>query len=270
MKKLIKKYYNVTFAVLAVVSIILIIMDYAGMIDLNQMPYVIIDNGILVVFAIDYFGRLFSSTNRWYFFTHNLIDLLAIIPFSSFFSLFRFARLFRLVRLTRILRLARLAGVINMLNGKASKFLHSGGLIYYLWLSTILILLGAAIYSLAEKASYGNSIWWAIVTATTVGYGDISPTTTLGRIAAVILMFNGIGLIGALTGAITSYLAGENGDASVSKADEIRKFKALEEDGIITKSEFQFEKNKLLGIPSDTGSSDTNNSGNVSDQVIQK
>ena len=53
--------------------------------------------------------------------------------------------------------------------------------------------------------SFGDALWWSIVTCTTVGYGDISPSTTVGRVVAVILMLFGIGLIGMLTGAITTF-----------------------------------------------------------------
>ncbi|KRM23601.1 ion transporter [Schleiferilactobacillus harbinensis] len=250
-----KRYYTVAFALLAIISIILIVLDYMGRIDIDAWPYALIDNGILIVFAIDYICRFIRAKDKWHFFKHNLIDLLAIIPFNYAFSLFRFARIFRLVRLTRLFRLtrfARLAGIIGMLTKKQHAFLHRSGLIYYLWLSLALILVGAGIYSITEGTSYGNSVWWAIVTATTVGYGDISPHTILGRITAVILMFNGIGLISALTSAVTMYLASDDPDTgapqAMSIADEIRQFHDLADDGIITASEFEQQKRRLLAL----------------------
>ena len=193
------RYYNVVIALLAIISIILVILDYSSVINLSTFPYVVIDNTILIIFAIDYFTRLLTAENKFKFFKTHLLDLLAIIPFNTIFSFFRFARALRVVRLSRAFRLTRLAGITGILQERAKKFLHRGGLIYYLWLSVILIIIASAIYFLAEGASYSDSIWWAIVTATTVGYGDISPHTLMGRIAAILLMFNGIGLIGALT-----------------------------------------------------------------------
>ncbi len=58
----------------------------------------------------------------------------------------------------------------------------------------------------AEFKSYADSLWWAVVTICTVGYGDISPQTPTGRWAAVVLMITGIGIIGALAGSLASFL----------------------------------------------------------------
>lgn len=234
-------------AILALLSVAMVIADYSGLLSLDRAPYLYIDWTILIIFAVDYFTRLFKSKNKWQFFTHNLIDLLAIIPFNAVFSFFRIGRAFRVLRFARALRFTRLAGFLGIIQKRASKFLHKGGLIYYLWLSVALIVIMAAIYSITESTSYPNSLWWAIVTATTVGYGDISPHTALGRIAAVILMFNGIGLIGTLTSSITAYLSDDNDqDSLLGIADEIEKLAKLEDEGKITKQEFDSQKAKLL------------------------
>lgn len=76
----------------------------------------------------------------------------------------------------------------------------------------ILVLISAGIYSLAEDINYGNALWWAIVTATTVGYGDISPTSPIGRGVAIVLMFVGIGLIGTITSTVTSFFTQQQSD----------------------------------------------------------
>lgn len=181
-----KRYYNISIALLAVLSVVLVVLDLMGKISLNTPPYLQIDWAVLIIFALDYFTRLFYAEDKKYFFLHNIFDLLAIVPVNAF-SIFRIFRTFRILRL---LRLFRLAGFFGVFNRHASKFLHKGGLIYYLWLSAALIILSSTIYSLSEHASFANAIWWSIVTATTVGYGDISPHTLLGRIVAVLLMIN--------------------------------------------------------------------------------
>jgi voltage-gated potassium channel len=67
------------------------------------------------------------------------------------------------------------------------------------------IIFGAiGIYS-AEGMTFSDALWWSFVTTTTVGYGDLSPATNIGRIIAVILMLIGIGLVGSLTSTITTY-----------------------------------------------------------------
>lgn len=71
--------------------------------------------------------------------------------------------------------------------------------------SVTILFIASTLYSLAENVSLPNSIWWAITTTTTVGYGDISPKTFVGKLAAVLLMFVGIGLIGMLTSTITNF-----------------------------------------------------------------
>lgn len=241
-----KRYYDVLIAFLAVISIVMVILDYSGIISLTASPYWLMDDSILAIFTLDYVIRFIRAPQKWRFFTHNIFDLLAIIPFSSIFSFFRFSRAFRVLQLSRAFRLTRLAGTISILQRRARRFLHKGGLIYYLWLSAALIVLAAGIYSLTEHASYANSIWWAIVTATTVGYGDISPHTLLGRTVAVLLMFNGIGLIGTLTSSITTYLSDDSDDDTSSQIDSLVKLKQLLDDDGITRAEYEQLKAKII------------------------
>ena len=79
-------------AILAVISIILVILDYASVINLNTGIWMWIDNGILIIFVINYFYRLIIAKNKWSFFKHNIFDLLSIIPVNGFITLFRLAR----------------------------------------------------------------------------------------------------------------------------------------------------------------------------------
>lgn len=96
-------------------------------------------------------------------------------------------------------------------------FLKTNNFRNALYVSVVLILISATMYSIAESVAFVDSIWWAVVTTTTVGYGDISPNTPFGRIAAILLMFLGIGFIGMLTSTITEYFnAGKD-----TKDDEI-------------------------------------------------
>ena len=111
------------------------------------------------------------------------------------------ARIGRAFRLLKLLRIFRLVG----LTGRLHKFLKTNGLVYYLYISLTVILIASSLYCISEKVSFGTALWWSITTATTVGYGDVSPTTGLGKTAAVLLMFLGIGFIGMLTSSLTNF-----------------------------------------------------------------
>ena len=188
-------------ALLAIISIVLIILDYAHEINIISPPYSIIDNSILIIFAVDYFVRLFYAKDKKRFFKENIFDLLSIIPVNNLFYVFRMARIGRAFRLLKLLRIFRLVG----LTGRLHKFLKTNGLIYYLYISLTVILIASSLYCISEKVSFSTALWWSITTATTVGYGDVSPTTGLGKAAAVLLMFLGIGFIGMLTSSLTNF-----------------------------------------------------------------
>lgn len=188
-------------ALLAIISIVLIVLDYAHEINIISPPYSIIDNSILIIFAIDYFVRLFYAKDKKRFFKENIFDLLSIIPVNNLFYVFRMARIGRAFRLLKLLRIFRLVG----LTGRLHKFLKTNGLIYYLYISLTVILIASSLYCISEKVSFSTALWWSITTATTVGYGDVSPTTGLGKTAAILLMFLGIGFIGMLTSSLTNF-----------------------------------------------------------------
>lgn len=206
-------------SILAVISIMLMIGDYTKLININVMPWNITNDIIWLIFAIDYFTRFYLAKSKKSFLFRNIFDLLAIIPFDELFSAFRIFRAFRLLRLFRAFRIIGFSG---RLIGNAKRFLKVTGLRWVSLVSIILILVSSSMFSLAEKISFGNSLWWAIVTTTTVGYGDIAPTTFIGRCVAVFLMFTGIGIVGILTSTITNYFSKSN-NSSDEKNNQIYK-----------------------------------------------
>ncbi|MBM7543789.1 potassium channel family protein [Periweissella beninensis] len=195
--------YHITIAILAVISIVLVLLDLTNNINILVFPFNWLNNIILLIFTVDYFGRFIRAKKRWQFVYQNIFDLLAILPFSTIFSFFRLARLTQIVRVSLIFRVIGLSGKLTR---NLHRFFYGTGLVYMLYISAILLVVSSAIFSQVEHVTFGNSLWWAIVTVTTVGYGDITPTTPIGRALAVILMFLGIGLIGTLTSAITNIM----------------------------------------------------------------
>lgn len=219
--------YHIMIAVMAVVSILLVILDLTNTINILVMPYALINDFILTVFTIDYVGRFIRATNRWKFFYTNIFDLLAIVPFSSIFSLFRLARL---ASLARIFLLFRVVGLSGKLTRNLHRFFYGTGLMYVLYIVIIMLLVASAIFSQAENVSFGNAMWWAIVTVTTVGYGDVTPHTMIGRGLAIVLMITGIGLIGTLTSAITNVVsrtAGENAEIEFEESVAVQEIQEL-------------------------------------------
>ena len=87
-------------------------------------------------------------------------------------------------------------------------------------ITTTFIFIGGVAIHYAENMPFSDGLWWAFVTATTVGYGDISPSTNLGRGIAMVLMLIGIGLIGSLTSTITSFFLNQT-SKSETYSDEL-------------------------------------------------
>lgn len=166
------------------------------------------------------YTRLFHQTphceKQKTFFQKNFFDLLSIIPVVGFFQFFRISRL---VRLIRVLRIVRLVG----LTGRLKVFIKTNGLVYYLYVSVAVLLISACLYSISEKVNFPNALWWAITTATTVGYGDISPTTPTGRLAAVLIMILGIGFVGLLTSSITNFFSNQVSNDLQDELQTLRK-----------------------------------------------
>ncbi|USS85214.1 ion channel [Fructilactobacillus myrtifloralis] len=237
----IKIIYNATIISLAIISLVLTLLNFADVISLVNEPYQAIDFIIWIAFIFDYVSGLLISKNKWTFFKTHLFDLLAIIP-ANLFSTFK---LFKAAKLTKFIRLFKFIGVFGKLKTRLTKFLKTNGFIYLLGVCLIILVISAVIYSFSEKISFDNALWWSITTSTTVGYGDISPHTKIGKIIAIILMLVGVGFVGMLTSTLTAFFSGEQHSSS---ADEIRKYKSLLDDGIITKAEFEAKKKQLLNL----------------------
>ncbi|WP_255763958.1 potassium channel family protein [Jeotgalibaca sp. MA1X17-3] len=209
-KKKISFIYEIIIILLAFVAVTITILDLNNQIILEPDSYLYwIDLSVLMVFIMDYLVRLILSTNKKQFFKNNIFDLIAIIPFSSMFRIFR---AFRILKITKVFKMAKLVkgfALLGKIKRKLNLFIHTNGFIYTIYISTSTILLGTvAIYFLEFKQlgrTFGDSLWWSFVTATTVGYGDITPESVSGRLIAVILMIVGIGFVGMLTGTIATY-----------------------------------------------------------------
>lgn len=207
-----KQLYYVANFVLALLSITLALLDIGDVININAGMYAVINRDILLFFWADYIARLTLAVDKKNFVKGNVFDLLAIIPLDSFFSVFRIARTVRLLKLLKVIRIFGLTGKIK---NEIVRFLKTNGFIYMVLSAVAIILIGAGMYSAVEGINYGNALWWAVTTTTTVGYGDISPQSTFGKVIATVLMFVGIGLIGSITSTMTTFFTIKDEKAEV-------------------------------------------------------
>jgi len=170
------------------------------------------------LFTLEYGLRLLAVRRPWRFVLsfYGLVDLLAILP--TYLSLFfagaqslQVVRALRLLRVFRVFKLTQFVGEAALLQAamraSARKITIFLGVVM-----TIVLIVGTLMYLIeGEQAGFTSipiSVYWAIVTMTTVGYGDITPQSPLGQILASVLMIAGYGIIAVPTGIVTIELAG--------------------------------------------------------------
>lgn len=210
--------FDISLLALILLSILVVILDsvkawnerYGELFNILEWIFTI-------AFTIEYILRLVSIRQplRYAFSFLGMIDLLAIIP--SYLSIFitggESLLVFRALRLLRVFRIFKLAHYISEMRflGVAMKGSMRKISIFMLIVLMLVIILGSVMY-LVEKRQNGftsipESIYWAIVTITTVGYGDITPVTTTGKFVASLIMLIGYGIIAVPTGIITTEMA---------------------------------------------------------------
>lgn len=213
--------YDITFCILALVAVYISLCDISSGCTSFQIK---IDNIISVIFIIDYVIRFITSKKKNDFVKNNLLDLIAIIPFTSLFKIFRIFKVLKVLRILKFLRLARLSAYFARFFKRAKFFFNVNGLKYMVFASLSCIIAGGIAIHFVEGMSFFDGLWWSFVTATTVGYGDISPATPAGRVIAAVLMIVGIGLIGSLTSTLTAlFFQNHEETAKRSAQDEILK-----------------------------------------------
>ncbi|MFD1549012.1 potassium channel family protein [Levilactobacillus fuyuanensis] len=210
--RLIVYHVGVTLLTLISVGTVLLLLMGWG----NATVEMTIINSLLVVFAIDYVTRLVLTRNRKIFLVQSAFDLLGIIPLHPVFAFFRLGRLVRLIRYHHLFWRLR----INSKWTRAyHQFIYKTGFIYLFSFSVTIIVISAFLFSLTEKQSLASALWWAITTATTVGYGDETPHTAFGKIIASVLMIGGVGFIGLLTSTISGFFTARGQQMAASQED---------------------------------------------------
>jgi len=190
-----------------------------------------------ILFTLEYAVRIYSSKKPWtYIFSfYGLIDFISFIPnyHSILFPGAQYLMVIRALRLLRVFRILKLSRFIN--EGNVLKNALKGSVhkitVFILSVITLVTIIGTLMYIIeGEESGFTNipiAIYWAIVTITTVGYGDISPQSPLGQFLASILMIVGYGIIAVPTGIVTVAIAKATED-SKEKCPHCSSFTASE------------------------------------------
>ncbi len=210
------KLFDVVLLIFILASIVLVMLESVSSINsqyadfFNKAEWV-----ITILFTLEYFGRIIAikKPSEYIFSFYGIVDFLSTIPkYLAVFFVGTHAlvalRALRLLRVFRILKLARFIGESNQLM-RALKASRAKIAVFLFAVLIISIILGTVMYLIEGDQGSGftsipRSVYWAIVTLTTVGYGDIAPVTPLGQLIAAMIMIMGYGIIAIPTGIVTA------------------------------------------------------------------
>ena len=223
------KFFDIALLIMILLSIVIVMLESVR--ELNDKYgdiFFALEWILTILFTIEYTLRLYSVKKPLKYATSffGIIDLLAIIP--TYLSLvvagshyLLTVRALRLLRVFRIFKLARYLGESNQL--LAALIASRIKIIVFLGVVvTVAIIIGSIMYFIEAETnseqftSIPRSVYWAIVTITTVGYGDISPQTNLGQFLAALLMIVGYGVIAVPTGIVSAEIAKEHHDEDIN------------------------------------------------------
>ena len=212
------KLFDVVLLILILVSVILVMLESVTSIDTHYHDFLYFGEWVITIFfTIEYILRIITvkKASNYIFSFYGIIDFLSTIPLYLSFILagsnaLLAVRALRLLRVFRILKITRYMGEANKLN----KALRDSKPKIFVFLFAVLILsiIAGTIMYLVEGEQSGFvsipiSVYWCIVTLTTVGFGDIAPVTPLGQFIAAIIMIMGYGIIAVPTGIVSAEYA---------------------------------------------------------------
>jgi len=214
------KLFDIILLITIIASVILVMLESIKSIDSKYHTVLdVLEWAITILFSIEYIARIVTvkKPSKYIFSFYGIIDLLSTIPkyisfvFGGIHALVAL-RALRLLRVFRILKLARYLGASNNLVSalRASRVKIS---VFLFAVIIVAIILGTVMYLIeGEEHGFTNipkSVYWCIVTLTTVGFGDIAPQTPLGQFIASLVMVLGYGIIAVPTGVVSAEYANQ-------------------------------------------------------------
>ena len=193
----------------------------------HALHYVVLDWVFFVLFSIEYILRVYIEPRKrdFIFSFYGIIDLLAILPSLFLLPGFRILRILRFLRIFRIFKATRFILAVDRLTEALNEIRRE--LLALVILSLMLVYLAACgihyferVEQPEEFGSILDSMWWAIVTLTTVGYGDVYPITPGGKIFTALVTLVGVGLIAIPSGLLASVLTEARVERKKEKNEE--------------------------------------------------
>ena len=212
------KLFDVILLIAIIASILLVMLESIESFDAKYHTFLDISEWVItLLFSLEYILRLISIKKpfKYIFSFYGIVDLLSTIPkYLSFIFVgshhLAALRALRLLRVFRILKLTRYVGASNTLL-VALRSSRAKIAVFLFFVVIVCIILGTIMYMIEGEesgfTSIPRSVYWAIVTLTTVGFGDIAPQTPLGQFIASIIMILGYGIIAIPTGIVSSEIS---------------------------------------------------------------
>lgn len=221
------KKFDLILLWLIIISVVIVVIESIPQINNSYYKYFFaVELFYTGLFTAEYFTRVFISPRplKYIFSYWGVIDFLGVMPFyiglfSADYHYFVVFRLLRMLRVFRILRLFRFIKESNQLFSALRASFYKI-VIFISFVLTLVVLLGTLMYVVEGPengfTSIPHSIYWTIVTITTVGYGDIVPQTAIGKWVASIVMLSGYAIIAVPTGIVTVELTRQSQTSSAS------------------------------------------------------
>jgi voltage-gated potassium channel len=229
-----EKFFEVPVMISVLMLIPVLIIEYSQQ-SLDSVA-LYLNWGIWLVFLMEYVVLFYFADDKIKFIKSHKIELIIVI--FSFpivpegLASTGFLRFARLPRLLNALRFFRLAALLSRFGTTVKAIFNSKGLRFIVYATIAIVLFFGFLFFISEPdvQSYSDGLWWALVTITTVGYGDITPLTNLGRIIASSLMVMGIGFIATITAAVSSYFISSFSDKEITINELGEKLDKLEQE----------------------------------------
>lgn len=234
------KRFDIILLIIILISVIGVMLDSDKNIHEQYGKFLLFCEWIFTIFfTIEYIIRIYCSKNRkkYIFSAMGIIDLISIIPtyLTVFYAPIGSLIDIRIMRLVRIFRIFRLSSYLRSRHTMQIALRSSRPkiIVFILYISLMVVILGTLMYIIeGQQNGFDNipkSIYWAVVTLTTVGYGDVIPITTLGKTVAAFIMMLGYAIIAVPTGIVSAELSKtrkaneqlKNQDEIIEKEDEI-------------------------------------------------